>query len=104
MQLPVASGAVKMFISTTQLNEYYRDEGLAALKGAREVLTQAGITCRDHIGVGQPAEVIVDYVREKGCRMVVMGTHGRGGFSGAVLGSIASRTVHMSPVPVLLVK
>ena len=31
VQLPVASGMIKTFIKQSQLNDYYRDEGLAAL-------------------------------------------------------------------------
>ena len=43
VQSPVASGAVKMFISQQQLNDYHRDEGLAALKEARALVDRAGL-------------------------------------------------------------
>ena len=74
VQLPVASGAVKMFISQQQLKDYYRDEGLAALKEARAVFEQHGVPCQHHIGVGDLATTIVDYAREKDCGQIVMGT------------------------------
>jgi nucleotide-binding universal stress UspA family protein len=35
--------------------------------------------------------------------LVVMGTHGRRGLSHALIGSVAEKTVRMSPVPVLTV-
>jgi len=33
-----------------------------------------------------------------------MGTHGRGALAGTLIGSVAQKTVHLSPVPVVLVK
>jgi nucleotide-binding universal stress UspA family protein len=33
-----------------------------------------------------------------------MGTHGRGILAGALIGSVAQKVVHLSPVPVVLVK
>jgi len=104
VQLPVASGAVKMFISQPQLNDYYRDEGLAALKEARALLDKAGVPFQHHIGVGEIAPTIASYAREKDCRQIAMGTHGRGGLAGALLGSVATKVIHLADRPVLLVK
>jgi len=104
VQLPVASGAVKMFIAHSQLNDFYRDEGLAALKDARAVLDAAKVAHQHHIGVGELGATIVDFTRQLACDLVVMGTHGRGALAGAVLGSVAAKVIHLSPVPVMLVK
>ena len=38
------------------------------------------------------------------CDLIVMGTHGRSGFAGLVMGSVASRVLHLADCPVLLVK
>jgi nucleotide-binding universal stress UspA family protein len=104
VQLPVASGAVKMFISAQQLKDYYRDEAEAALKEARALAQTASVVFQHHIGVGEPAAIIAGYAKEKECRQIVMGTHGRGNLAGALMGSVATKTIHLSPVPVLLVK
>lgn len=104
VQSPVASGAVKMFISPQQLNDYYREEGEAALKEARALLESAGMHYQYHIGVGELAATIVGYATEKGCQQIAMGTHGRGSLAGALLGSVATKTIHLSLVPVLLVR
>ena len=104
VQLPVASGAVKMFISQQQLNDYYREEGVKALAAARALLDQAGIAYEHHIGVGEAATTIVSYAKEKRCQQIAMGSRGGGGFSGVLLGSTAIRVVQLTDVPVLLVK
>lgn len=104
VQLPVASGAVKMFIGQQQLNDYYRDEGMKALAPARALLDAAGVPYEHHIGVGEAAATIAGYAREKNCRQIVMGARGSGGFAGALLGSTATRVAQLAEVPVTLVK
>ena len=104
VQLPLAGVNVKLFISREDLNAYYHDEGIAALKIAREKLDAAGIKNAFHIGVGDPAEVIVQYAEDKQCEQIVMGTRGLGTVSNLVLGSVATKAIHLAKVPVLLVK
>lgn len=48
--------------------------------------------------------VIVDQAVKNGCDLIVMGTHGRRGFSRLTMGSEAELVARSSPVPVMLVK
>ncbi len=41
---------------------------------------------------------------ELDCDLIVMGTHGRGPVAGLVMGSVATRVLHLAACPVLLVK
>ena len=52
---------------------------------------------------GAPAEAIVRYAAANKISLVVVGTHGRTGFSRALLGSVAERVVRTAPCPVLTV-
>lgn len=104
VQLPLVGVNIKLFISLEDLNAYYRDEGMKVLGSAREKLDAAGIKCLFHIGVGDPAQVIVQYAEDQQCEQIVMGSRGMGAVANLVLGSVATKVIHLTKVPVLLVK
>jgi nucleotide-binding universal stress UspA family protein len=62
-----------------------------------------GLRVETALRTGLAGRTIVDYVREKGIGLVVLGTHGRTGFSHAILGSVAETVVRLAPCPVLTV-
>lgn len=95
---------VASVIGQDKLDQYHHDEGLIALKPARAKLDAAGIKYVFHIGVGDAAETIARYAQEKGCDQIVMGTRGMGSVSNLLLGSVATKVIHLATVPVLLVK
>ena len=51
-----------------------------------------------------PASAIVTYAHESGIDLIVMGTHGRGGFAHLLMGSVSERVVQTAPCPVLTVR
>jgi nucleotide-binding universal stress UspA family protein len=51
-----------------------------------------------------PALAIVQYARDAGVDLIVMGTHGRGGMAHLLMGSVAERVVRTAPCPVLTVR
>jgi nucleotide-binding universal stress UspA family protein len=51
-----------------------------------------------------PAYTIVEYAKDKGVDLIVMGTHGRGALAHMMMGSVAERVVRMATCPVLTVK
>jgi nucleotide-binding universal stress UspA family protein len=54
--------------------------------------------------VATPYAEILDYAAKHAVDLIVMGTHGRGGVSHLLLGSIAERVVRRAPCPVLTVR
>ncbi|HKY02887.1 MAG TPA: universal stress protein [Burkholderiales bacterium] len=101
---PALPADVGRFISGDQLKSYHHDQGIEELKAARALLDKAGAKYQFHISVGDPAETICHVAKDQGVEQIVMGTHGRGGVMGMLLGSVASKTLAQSPVPVLVVK
>jgi nucleotide-binding universal stress UspA family protein len=104
VQRRIASGNVRRFIPQEQLNEFYQEAGTAALRAARELLESTGIPLTVHIAVGEEPECIARYATERRSDLVVMGTRGMGTISNMLLGSVSARVIHLSPVPVVLVK
>ena len=102
-QIPYGS-RVSSVVGHDRIAQFHREEGMAALKTTMQQLDAARIKYHHHIGVGAEAEVICQYAREKGCDYIIMGTRGLGSVSNLVLGSVATKVIHLSPVPVLLVK
>jgi len=95
---------VTSVVGHDRIAKYHQEEGLAALKSARRKLDAAKVKYDYHIGVGDEAEVICQYAKEKGIDQIFMGTRGLGQVSTLVLGAVATKVIHLSPVPVLLVK
>ena len=104
VQTPAVGVNVKMFVSAESLETFYREEAMKVLQPAVERLRAAGVPAEHHIGVGDIGSVVVEYAADKGCDEIVMGTHGRGGLIGTVLGSVAQRVVQQARVPVVLIK
>lgn len=103
VQPPLSSRAAA-HIGREKLRAYQLEQGMAALAKARKRLDAAKVKYQHHVGVGDAAEVIVHYIKEKRCDEIVMGTRGMGSVSNLLLGSVATRVIQLSPVPVLLVK
>lgn len=104
VQLPIVSGGVRMFFKHEEIEAYYQDSGQEALRAARERLDQAGQPYVQHVRVGPLGETIAAYAKEQRCDQIVMGTRGLGALSGMVLGSVATKVIHLADAPVTLVK
>ena len=104
VQWTVAAGNVKLFIDQQTINDYYREQGMAALQSARAALDTAALPYQYHISIGTPAEAIVQYANEQGVDQVVMGRQGQGGLQSLLLGSVVNKVLHLTGLPVLLVK
>ncbi|SCY18854.1 Nucleotide-binding universal stress protein, UspA family [Nitrosospira sp. Nl5] len=97
-------GNVALFIDKESIDLYHREEGMKGLQAARRLLDRAGIACGFHITVGNPEEMIVRYAKEIACDQIVIGPRGFGAVRGLLLGSVASKVMQLSTVPVLLIK
>ncbi len=79
------------------------DEATRYLNDAAAILTNETEHLRMLVKVGNPDEVIERVAAENAVDLIVMGTHGRGAFGRAMIGSIADRVARSSVVPVMLV-
>lgn len=104
VQWNVATGNVKLFINQDTINDYYREQGLAALASARAMLDAASLPYQYHISIGTPAEAITQYADEQAVDQIVMCRQGQGGLQSLLLGSVVHKILHLTERPVLLVK
>ena len=104
VQMPLVGVNVKLFVSAESLQEIYREEGEKVLAPVLEKLKNANISATPHIGVGDASQVIIDFGKEVKATEIVMGSHGRGALAGALMGSVAQKVVHLSDIPVILLK
>ena len=104
VQRGITSGNVRLFVSQEQIKRFQQEEGENALRSARAVLDDSGAAYAAHVAVGDESESIARYAREHSCDLVVMGTRGMGSIANMLLGSVSARVIHLSPVPVVLVK
>ena len=102
--VPIPSGYVRRFITDDMIESYHREEGAPALRDACAALQSAAVDFNTHVVAGHAAEKIVQVAREHQCTRIVMGTRGLGSIAGLMLGSVAYKVVHLSPIPVTLVK
>ncbi len=65
---------------------------------------KSGISLRTGHAVGDPQLAIVDFARQGGFDLIVMGTHGRTGRDHAFAGSVAESVVRRAACPVLTVR
>lgn len=101
---PIPLDFATKHIDQAALDAYYREEGEQALAAASDLLVAASVSVTRHIHVGAAAQTIVRLARDLGCELICLGTHGRGALSTVLLGSVAGKVVHLSTIPVMLVR
>ena len=87
-----------------QLERYYAEEGAAMLAAAKKKLDAAGIRYNAQVLVGPVAETIVRHAKARRCDLIYIGTRGMSEIGKALLGSTATKVLHIADTPVLLVK
>jgi nucleotide-binding universal stress UspA family protein len=95
---------VRRMIKAEELAAMEKDWGEAALAPARSILQQAGVSCLSYMVQGEVAATIARFAQELGCDQIIMGTQGRSALGDLLLGSVAVKVLHLSSVPVTLVK
>ena len=88
-----------------RLTESQIHRGRLYLEQKGSQLSDAGIKIETEFTVkaGEPAQNIIDYVKEHSISLVVMTTHGHGGVRRLLLGSVTDRVIRSCEVPVLVV-
>jgi nucleotide-binding universal stress UspA family protein len=92
------------------LEETREQHAIESQKRAGELLAfivdtarDAGVACSVEYAMSDdPWDMIVSSARDRHCDLIAMGSHGRGGIKGVLLGSVTQKVLAHSPVPVLV--
>lgn len=95
------------YVDYAELRELTRKIGQRALTKAEEIARQADITVESALleaNGERIAQVINAEAESWSADLIVIGTHGRSGFSHLLFGSVAEGVVRGASVPILLVR
>jgi len=97
-EIPAAYGG-----ETGDYRRAVRDLAEQSAAQAAERAAAAGVDHEVELVPERPVEGLVHAAERHGASMVVVGTHGEHPLTGAILGSVPHKLLHVSPVPVLVV-
>lgn len=108
VMIPYGSGSfLQMSLDQTlidQNNAAMKKAGFATLDMAKDKLGSYAGDVEYLEETGNPAELILDACKEKGCDTIVIGSRGLSGVEEFLLGSVSSKVSQYAKVPVLVVK
>ena len=84
--------------------EYVKRHAGKVLDGVAAAAKKAGVAC-DTVQMehDQPYRAIIDTAKSKGCDAIIMASHGRGGISAVLLGSVTNKVLTHTAIPVVVV-
>ena len=86
-----------------QHTDQARKNATAYLQGLETEARHALVPCPYRlVGLRKHGEAIVDTAQQRGCDLIVMGSHGRHGMTGFLLGSETQRVLARTRLPVLV--
>jgi nucleotide-binding universal stress UspA family protein len=101
---PVSYGEIAVYASTKELEELQNARSADLLQPALDAAIRAGVSYTSEILSGDTALAIVNRADELACDGIIMGTRGMSALGNLVMGSVATEVVHLTRLPVTLVK
>jgi nucleotide-binding universal stress UspA family protein len=100
--LPLVYGEIAVYLMEKEAQQMLRQHSEDILTPA--INKASGITFSSEILVGDPPAAIATCAEERSCDAIIMGTRGMGAIGNLVMGSVATKVIHLTKLPVTLVK
>ncbi len=100
---PVFPG-VERRIGKEAVQAYHADNHAHAFKAARKALGRTQVPVEEVSAIGEIATTILAVAAKRKTDLLVMGSHGRGAVKGVLLGSISSKVIAQTTIPVTIVR
>ena len=101
---PPLLNAAAIKLGPDALKLYHDDNVRYATKTARIALNRARVSFDEEQVVAQPAEAIVRFAKKGKYDMIIMGSRGRSGLTGLLLGSVTSKVIANCEIPVTIAR
>ena len=92
------------FVGLRAVREFYESDAEAVFRPIRAFFEQQGIEARFVHTVGHVAESIANLADEGKFDLIVMGSRGHGDVANLILGSVTTKVLAKTSVPVLLIR
>lgn len=87
------------------LNEAAKSRAHAILEVLTKAAKAANVECKTEVAVSdQPYKAIIETAEKRGCDLILMASHGRGGVGSVLLGSETHKVLTHSKTPVLVLR
>ncbi len=104
VQEPIDAWEVRRCFKPEEIEAMQVSAGGDALQAARMLLEEAAVPFTAQVLIGDVAESIARYAHEIGADKIIMGTRGMTPLANLMLGSIATKVIHRTDIPVTLVR
>ena len=83
--------------------EHVKQHAAKVLTRVADAAAAAGVACETvQVEHDHPYQAIIATAKDKGCDVIVMASHGRGGISAILLGSVTNKVLTHTNIPVLV--
>lgn len=108
VKAPIPSGfalhGARAVAGDSAVENYYKEEARAALGPAEESLTKMNLPFKSSFVVGEVADEIKNYATANDIDLIVMGSHGHGALANMLMGSVATKILATTTVPVMIIR
>ena len=101
---------IENLITPNSSDQWKRQEGEVIdkkkyLEGIVKRIGEGGIKARAELLMGNPAETIVNFVKDNPAQLIAMATHGHAGISRMIFGNVTENILHLlKKTPIFLVR
>ena len=102
--VPAVPPRAAAVIAKSDLTAYYEDESEKVFKPLRTFFARQGLKASFVAKIGPAADLISATADKGGYDLLIMGSHGHGALTNLVMGSVVTKVLARTAVPVLLIR
>jgi nucleotide-binding universal stress UspA family protein len=101
---PDIYGEIAVYVPRAKMEELQREVSEGLLAAAERELKDSGVPYTKEVLIGPIGPTIARHAERLGCDAIVMGRHGKSTVVDLFMGSVAMKVLHLTRLPVLLVR